>query len=92
MANCFLYVDSVEYKYDEYKEALNKIFKNYKDAIVVVDKCSNEDFKRILKIRGKHKAGNRVICLSSSEIESYVSNDKITVLDVNDVVNTALNE
>ena len=92
VANCFLYVDSVEYKYDEYKEALNKIFKNYKDAIVVVDKCSNEDFKRILKIRGKHKAGNRVISLSSSEIESYVSDDKITVLDVNDVVNTELNE
>lgn len=92
VANRYLYVDGDEYKYDEYKEALNRIFMNNKDAILVIDKCSNEDFEHILKIRARHKAGNRVISLSKESKDAYVATDKISVLDVNEVLSNALND
>lgn len=92
VANRYLYVDSDEYKFDEYKDALNRLFMNNKDAIVVVDKCSNEDFEHILKIRKKHKAGNRVIALSKESKEAYIPTDRISVLDVNEVLSNALND
>lgn len=92
VANNYLYVDGDVYNFDDYKDKLKNIFKDYPSAIVVIDKYPIEDMKKVLKIKKTYRANNRIITLSENEEEEYISDSSMVSLDVREDIDSALNQ
>ena len=92
VANNYLYVDGDVYNFDDYRDKLKMIFKDYPSAIVVIDKCPIEDMKKVLKIKNMYSADNRIISLSKNEEEEYISDSSMVLLDVREDIDAALNQ
>lgn len=92
VANNYLYVDGDVYNFDDYRDKLKMIFKDYPSAIVVIDKCPIEDMKKALKIKNMYSADNRIISLSKNEEEEYISDSSMVLLDVREDIDAALNQ
>lgn len=92
VANNYLYVDGDVYNFDDYRDKLKMIFKDYPSAIVVIDKCPIEDMKKVLKIKNMYSADNRIISLSKNEEEEYISDSSMVLLDVREDIDSALNQ
>ena len=73
LANNYLYVNLVDYEYPEFKKTLETIFKDVKDAIVVIDNCSEDVLKRVLSVRSRERAGNKVVALFDNPLEGEVN-------------------
>lgn len=73
LANNYLYVNLVDYEYQEFKKTLETIFKDVKDAIVVIDNCCEDVLERVLSVRRRERASNKVVALFEKPLEGAVN-------------------
>lgn len=88
LANNYLYVDNIDHEYSEYKKTLESIFQNTPEAILVVDNCNEELLSKILHIKKRLRAGNKIIALFDKVLEGKANlfDYKFYQLDANDLI------
>ena len=71
-ANNYLYVNIIDYEYQEFKKILETIFNEAKDAIIVIDSCTEDVLEKVLHVRNRERAGNKIIALFEDPLEGKV--------------------
>ena len=80
-ANAYLYVDCHFSKFEEFKNQYEYLLENVNDAIIVIDNCDADNFQKILELRLKYKAGNRIVVITTKEYQSNISGLNFTEID-----------
>ena len=83
LANNYLYVDNIDHEYSEYKKILESIFQKAQDAILVIDNCDEDILYKILHLKKRFGAGNKVIALFNNQLEGKVDLSEYKFLQVN---------
>lgn len=71
-ANNYLYVNLIDYEYQEFKKILETIFNEAKDAIIVIDNCTEDVLGKVLHVRNRERAGNKIVALFDDPLEGKV--------------------
>lgn len=71
-ANNYLYVNIIDYEYQEFKKILETIFNEAKDAIIVIDSCTEDVLGKVLHVRNRERADNKIIALFEDPLEGKV--------------------
>lgn len=71
-ANNYLYVNIIDYEYQEFKKVLETIFNEAKDAIIVIDNCTEDVLGKVLHVRNRERAGNKIVALFDDPLEGKV--------------------
>lgn len=83
-SNNYLYVDNDDCSYDLYRPVLEKLFDKVPDAIIVVDGCTPDFASKVLKLKRRYNAGNKVVVIIDSEklVDGLGEESKYVCLDV----------
>lgn len=79
-ANVYLYVDCYFSKFEEFKIQYEYLLENVNDAIIVFDNCDANNFQKILELRLKYKAGNKIVVITTKDCQE--NSNSLNYIDI----------